>query len=33
MIAKTLWSYNGGGSVAEIKYLKTAQEIAEERIE
>lgn len=33
MIAKTLWSYNGGGSVAEIKHLKTAQEIAEERIE
>lgn len=33
MIAKTLWSYNGGGSVTEIKHLKTAQEIAEERIE
>ena len=30
MIAKTLWSYNGGGSVAEVKHLKTAQDIAEE---
>ena len=30
MIAKVLWSYNGGGSVAEVKHLKTAQDIAEE---
>ena len=28
MIAKVLWSYNGGGSVAEVKHLKTAQDIA-----
>lgn len=30
MIAKVLWSYNGGGSVAEVKHLKTAKNIAEE---